>query len=174
MSDDLNDEDRILAARIMYEGTHGLTMADLSERTGIPKRTLSMYSREQGWRKQTTVRRGETTDDALKASEIIKSTMGKQTVISEEAGKAAELVAAPVPNEADQLLERHRKEWTVPRALSAEAMRHRDTNPIKAFEFAKLAKITAETMKIMQDGERKAHGLDKPDSGGSVVVIERG
>ncbi len=82
------------------------------------------------------------------------------------------VVAAEQVSEA--VLERHRKEWSAPRGLSAEAMRIRDSDPFKSFERAKLAKILAETLKLIQDGERQALGLDtKENPKGHVVVIER-
>lgn len=53
-----------------------------------------------------------------------------------------------------ELIERHRKEWQIARGLSAEAVKARD------FDKAKLAKITTETIKLIQEGERRAWGLD--------------
>ncbi|MNN40803.1 hypothetical protein D3C76_1883940 [compost metagenome] len=50
----------------------------------------------------------------------------------------------------------------------------RETDPIKAMERAKLGKILAETLKLTQDGERKAYGIDVGElPAGQVVVIER-
>mgnify|MGYP002619561445 CR=1 FL=1 len=68
-----------------------------------------------------------------------------------------------------EIADRHRKEWQAARKLSYEAIQAKD------FERAKLAKITSETIKIIQEGERKAWGLDAadPQAGPSVVVIER-
>jgi hypothetical protein len=67
------------------------------------------------------------------------------------------------------LLERHRNEWNMARKIAYEAAQSRD------FEKAKLAKITTETLRNIQDGERKAWGLDAGDSlGDKVIVIDRG
>jgi hypothetical protein len=50
----------------------------------------------------------------------------------------------------------------------------RTEDTAKAFDRAKLAKITAETLMIVQNGERKAWGLDVGElPAGAVVVIER-
>lgn len=72
-----------------------------------------------------------------------------------------------------QVIEKHRREWVAARQLSYEAIKGRD------FERAKLAKITAETIAIIQKSERVAYGLDIPDDAGAragaqtTVVIER-
>lgn len=67
------------------------------------------------------------------------------------------------------LLERHRNEWNMARKIAYEAAQNRD------FEKAKLAKITTETLRNIQEGERKAWGLDAGDSlGDKVIVIDRG
>jgi len=70
-----------------------------------------------------------------------------------------------------QVLDRHRKEWSAPRKIAYEAVQKGD------FERAKLAKITAETLKLIQDGECRAYGITQEARGGdarTVVVVERG
>ena len=59
------------------------------------------------------------------------------------------------------IIARHRKEWGVVRELSGEAMELRATDPVAAFDRAKLGKITAETIALAQIGERRAWGLDE-------------
>lgn len=69
------------------------------------------------------------------------------------------------------VIDRHRREWSAARALSIEAVRERN------FDKAKLAKITAETIGIIQHGERKAYGIEDAGSAPqkpTVVVVERG
>ena len=75
------------------------------------------------------------------------------------------------------VVERHRREWDEHREISDAAINQ------KNFELAKLAKITSETIKIRQDGERKAWGIEAtpdpaivPPSGGEAgrtVKVER-
>ena len=178
MSDDLSDyEARLQAARILYEGTRGMSLADLSVQTDIPLRLLKQRSRDEGWRKRLEIANGGQTADAAAMSEAFKTApppepTTDQAVVVETANH----VGAPMPSVIDEVLERHRREWAAPRGLSAEAMRLRDSEPGKAFERAKMAKITAETLKLVQDGERKAYGIDAGHDlpPGSVVVIERG
>ena len=66
--------------------------------------------------------------------------------------------------------------WSAPRKLAYEAISKANTDPAGAFERAKLAKITAETLQIVQVGECRAFGLNhdaRGSDGGTVVVIER-
>jgi len=65
------------------------------------------------------------------------------------------------------LLELHRGEWESVRALAFEAIRQRN------FETAKLAKISSEILRNVQDGERKAYGLDSTDPSSRIIVIDR-
>mgnify|MGYP006976863138 CR=1 FL=1 len=66
---------------------------------------------------------------------------------------------------------RHREEWETQRALVTTAIEKND------FDKAKLAKITAETLKIRQEAERKAWGIRdvdaQPDGGALTVRILR-
>lgn len=185
-------DQRLADARVIYEGTHGITMNKLSDITGFSKTSLGRQSRADGWRK--IVMTG-VTEEATAAVERFRS-------FREWQAKVSETVASPLLNLPDeptspeqpeggelqtaadgkamavtlreQVLDRHRREWSAPRAMSAEAIRMRDSDPIKAFERAKLAKITAETLKLVQDGERKAIGLDTDETPmGHVAVIER-
>jgi hypothetical protein len=49
-----------------------------------------------------------------------------------------------------------------------EVIDTRNTDPSGAFSKAKLAKTAAETLKIKQDGERKAWGLDEVQNVGDL------
>ena len=176
MSDEHEYGDRIAAARILYEGTNGMTMTDLAAETELPLRELKSASREQGWRKKLETKHGGATPDAVKASQLVKQQAEAVRSTAVEADNTiAGVISELVPTDMEALLTRHRKEWAVARGMSAEALQLRTSNPAMAFERAKMAKITAETLKLVQDGERKAHGIDSGDSGaGSVVVIDRG
>lgn len=196
---------RLADARVVYEGTHGMTTAMLSKISGFAKAVLRRQSRAEDW---TKVVNGGQTQEAAEAQARLEAYMAKlreegdklaaaagmadakADTVETDQGQGArpdEVIAGPPVEvktaveaiaEADRIredvLERHRKEWAAPRALSAEALRLRDRDPLKAFERAKLAKITAETLKLVQDGERQALGLDTKDNPkGQVVVIER-
>ncbi|BCP56255.1 hypothetical protein K32_48720 [Kaistia sp. 32K] len=201
MSDDYTFEKRLADARIVYEGTHGLSTAELSKISGFAKAVVRRQSRAEDWTK--SIRVGEQTPEAAAAQARLEeyqqemaenaehladdSGLSKDAVDDTDAGEYDDVVTAP-PMEIqtaaqtvldkerlrETVLERHRKEWSAPRGLSAEALRLRDREPMKAFERAKLAKITAETLKLVQDGERQALGLDLVDQPkGIVAVVER-
>ena len=75
------------------------------------------------------------------------------------------------------VLDRHRREWSAPRGLAYKALKMgQEGKVLEAFELAKLAKITSETLQIVQVGECRAFGLDhtsRGQDGGTVVTIER-
>jgi hypothetical protein len=57
-----------------------------------------------------------------------------------------------------ELIQKHRDEWRASRALLYRSMKIARTST--GFEAAKFAKISAETLALIQAGERKAWGLD--------------
>lgn len=175
-TDPNNMTDAVEMARVLYEGTHGMTMNELTTLTGIPKRTLSVRARQEDWTKKLETKHGGATEEAIAAAEFFRRRKMEVAVATEETNDSVRVLTDPLPNEINELLERHRKEWVAPRAMSSEAVRMRDSDPIRAFERAKMAKITAETLKLVQEGERKAYGIDtgvEPPPGKHVVIIER-
>lgn len=206
MDDQYTFDKRLADARVIYEGTHGMTTAELSKITGFAKGVLRRQSRSEDWTK--TVNKGQTPEAAaamarfgafLQHQSEQAETLAAEADLSRDPvdppetrqrtalDKHDEVIAGPpieiqtaleavaaADRVREEIVERHRKEWSAPRGLSAEALRLRDTDPFKSFERAKLAKITAETLKMIQDGERQALGLDTKDNPkGHVVVIER-
>lgn len=67
--------------------------------------------------------------------------------------KKAEAIDAEATRRAD-VVQRHRDEWDEHKGIVDTAIGTKD------FETAKLAKITAETLKIRQEAERKAWAID--------------
>lgn len=68
-----------------------------------------------------------------------------------------------------EVLARHRQESNAVRSIAYDAIRRKDGM------MAKVAKINAETLQLIQAMERKAWGLDKAESSGTqVIVIDRG
>jgi hypothetical protein len=59
-----------------------------------------------------------------------------------------------------EVIARHRREWQIAAILRNEALQDRKVDVKASFDKAKLAKITTEMLKIQQDGERKAWGLE--------------
>ena len=68
-----------------------------------------------------------------------------------------------------QILTRHRQEWPAVRAQLYKAIKSTD------YDQARTVKAAAEAMKVVQDGERKAWGIDAggDDNKPTRIVIER-
>jgi hypothetical protein len=152
-----------------------MSLKGVAEEVGLTKHAVTKACREEGWLK--THRNGELTPHAQAAADMFKARMsdfGPEASEEEKQLAVGEVIDKLAIDLRAEMLDRHRREWAAPRAMSAEAVRMRETDPEKSFTRAKLAKITAETLKIIQDGERKAWGLDVGElPPGSVVVIER-
>lgn len=165
--------DRRAAARALYEGTPGATLAWVSKETGAPLSTLKDWARLDQWRPaikrlpDLSARAGMLADSfKAKMSELGKP-LDDSVAAAEAAREVADGYAVDVRG---QVLDRHRKEWAAPRKLAYEAVSKRD------FELAKLAKITSETLTLVQGGECKAYGINhdaRAADGRTVVVVDR-
>jgi hypothetical protein len=170
--------DHKAAARALYESRPGFTCADVAKATAVPLGTIKRWKAEASadgrpWKPvprnspQLSERAGALANTfRMKMEELGKPLDDKVAVAEAERSTSLE-VAVEVRA---AVLDRHRKEWSAPRRLSYEAIQKRD------FELAKLAKITSETLMLIQNGECRAFGLDakaRGGEGGTVVVIER-
>lgn len=168
-----NPEDRYAAARALYEGTPGMSIATLAQQTGLGKSTLERRANSENWIKNFAASLLPTmAEDAQAAADRFNTKVADYgTEITTEQLEMAkqEVVVETAIDMRGQILDRHRREWAVVRGLIGEAVKDRN------FDKAKLAKITSESMRNLQDGERKAWGIDKPDGESKLtVVIERG
>ena len=197
VSEKFDFDKRMAAARDVYQGTHGMTMKRLGEITGFSKQALSRQSRAEGWAKQVKSgmsdeaaaglqlfeewreHQAEVTEQLTQAAEENAGEPADMSMADDRSAVAGEIQPADAPTDAvvaaqEELKRRHFREWSIPRGLNAEAVRIRESDPVKSFERAKLAKITAETLDIVQAGERQALGIVKGDAPkGRTVVIER-
>ena len=87
-----------------------------------------------------------------------------------DAGKANTARDEAVDVRADVLVQ-HRGEWPSITAMVKEVIDTRDSDPAGAFSKAKLAKTAAETLKIKQDGERRAWGMDEVQDVGDLSKL---
>lgn len=140
--------------RAEYEA--GASMGELSRRHGVSKTAISKRARTESWLQDlsgTVNRMAE-----AKVYGVVDTVNPKKK--AEALDRAADAKAA--------VMLRHKNEWERQQEISDRAMATED------FDLAKLAKITAETLKIRQEGERKAWGIqDKAEtevSGGVVVT----
>ncbi len=166
------------AARALYEGVPGATCVSVAKEVQEPEGTIRRWKAEGGWKpakraiQNLGARAGELANSfAVKMSDLGKP-MSDEVAATEVAKELAENFAVDVRA---QLLDRHRREWAGPRKLAYEAMK--EGNPAAALDKGKLAKITAETLMLIQTGECRAYGMDQAARGAderrTVVVIDR-
>lgn len=126
--------------RAEYEA--GATQSDLSRRHGVSRTAIQKHIEAEGW-----------TQDVEPALQRKVAEKVAGVVAGCNPKKKAEAIDAEASRRAD-VVQRHRDEWEEHKQIVDKAVGARD------FEAAKLAKITAETLKIRQEAERKAWSID--------------
>jgi len=167
-------EERYAAARVMYETTPGITYAKLADEVGISYRSLEERARKEGWTKRHLLPPNGMTEAAQQVADTYSGKLEeygpelspeqKQIALQETAVETAIELRA-------QLIERHRREWGAIRQMVYEGIKKREYGDV-----AKLAKISAETLQIIQSNERKSWGIEKQNPDGDAkmtIVIER-
>lgn len=164
--------ERRAAARALFEGQPGATCETVAAEVGVPVGTVRRWKAEGQWRPavkklpELSARAGALADSwARKMSD-----MGKPLDDGVAAEEAAREVATDFAVDVRaQVIDRHRKEWAAPRKIAYEAIQRSD------FERAKLAKISAETLTLIQQGECRAYGISQAarEGDGTIVVVER-
>lgn len=128
----------------------GASFPALGKAFGISYQAIQKRAKREGWGDGSDVASVIRRKAAEKVAGVVASDpIKKAAAIDDEAEKLAEIV------------NRHRSEWRFVTTLRAEALVDRLVDVGKAFNKAKLAKITAEMTAIQQAGERKAWGLDE-------------
>ena len=156
-------------ARVMWETDLNMTHPKVAEELGIPWKTIERWAKTEKWKK---VSANNFADRAEKIASAMETKHLEPEITTEQRNQAiadtTDKIAADL--RAD-VVDRHRREWQAPRQISYEAIKERN------FEKAKLAKITAETLMLIQNGERRAWGMDKTGKPGedenTIVVVER-
>ena len=143
--------------RAEYEA--GSTMGELSRKHGVDKAAISRKAKKEAWLadlSEVVNKRAE-----AKVNGLVNTVDPKKK--AEAVDRAADAKAA--------VILRHKEEWEQHQQLIRQAVESGD------FDAAKLAKITAETIKIRQEGERKAWGItDKGEtelSGGIAISWQK-
>lgn len=138
------------AIRAEYEA--GSTMGELSRTHGVSKQAISKKARAEGWMQD--------------ASEMISRLAQAKVdglVDTVNPKKKAEAVNHAADRKAE-IMQRHRDAWPAIKKLNADAVSSQD------FDLAKLAKISAETEKIIQEGERRAWGITEVQDGAGIAA----
>ena len=158
-------------AQVMWETDLDMTHRKVGDELGIPWKTIERWSKTEKWQK---VAANNFADRAEKIADTYVGNLEKYgpEITTEQRNQAvAETTDKIAADLRADVVDRHRREWQAPRQISYEAIKERN------FEKAKLAKITAETLMLIQNGERRAWGMDKTDKPGegenTIVVVER-
>ena len=125
--------------RAEYEA--GASQSDLSRRYGISRTAIQKHIRVEGWMQDVSGAINRLAE--AKVAGVVAGCNPKKK--AEALDRAADAKAA--------VMLRHKEEWERHQTLIDEALAAGD------FDKAKLAKITAETLKIRQEGERRAWGI---------------
>ena len=158
---DYFSEQALIRYRIRVEVEYFIALCELPlpQLAGVDKAAISRRAKKEAWAQDVTGAVDRAVD--AKVNGIVN------TVDPEK--KAAAIASAA--DEKVAVIIRHREEWETQRELVTTAIEKND------FDKAKLAKITAETLKIRQEAERKAWGIRdvdaQPDGGALTVRILR-
>ena len=126
--------------RAEYEA--GASQSDLARRHEVSRTAIQKHIEAEGW-----------TQDIEPAIQRKVAEKVAGVVAGCNPKKKAEALDAEASRRAD-VVQRHRDEWEEHKHIVDSAIGAQD------FEAAKLAKITAETLKIRQEAERKAWAID--------------
>lgn len=161
-------------AKALWEADATMTHGDLAKMVGTTKQAVQYQAKKGNWQKVSDqgdlARRAyDKADAALLKTPAKPAEPEAETHPDAPAPGLAAVVAETAVELRAKVIERHRKEWDGARNNIYKAIQNSD------FEKAKLGKITAEALKIIQDGERKAWGFDKEadEKGQMVVVVKR-
>lgn len=182
----LSTPERKAAARALYEGQPGASCQTVATETGIPLSTIKRWRAEGNWQTinkrlpDMTHRAAILADSFTKRLDPENKAMSDNPVqdeaVADKIGR--ELAEDFAVDVRAQVLDRHRKEWAAPRKIAYAALQKGSQGSVaEAFEMAKLAKISSETLSLIQTGECRAYGIS-PESRAAddrtVVVVQRG
>lgn len=172
---------RRAAARALFEGQPGATIDTVAAEVGVEPKLIRAWKAEGKWVVATKAAAGLSARAAELANNFkvrmsqIGTPLSDEVAAAEAAREVGQEFAVDVRAE---VLSRHRREWAAPRKVAYEALQQAGKGDVAgAFERAKLAKITAETLTLVQVGECRAFGLNhdaRAGDGQTVVVVERG
>lgn len=169
-------------ARVLYESDQEATISTVAGALGVPIKLVREWKAADGWQKaqrrmaDLPGRAMEAADAAGTAITDTGPALGDgETDATEEPREVVTAAAdAMAIDLRGQVLDRHRREWSGPRKLAYKAFKAAEEGDLaKAFDTGRVAKITAETLTLIQAGERRAHGIGDKDIDMPVFTIER-
>lgn len=148
-------KDEWATARVMWESDQSATDTSVAGVFGVSKQAVEQQRKKNNWQKVGAIQ-NVSERAQFAADNLSKLGLDKQ--------KASSIDSA-VEIRAD-VIDRHRGDW-------AEHRKHFTVSSISDdFEMGKKAKITAEMLKIRQEGERKAYGLDDVTNTPSTSIAD--
>lgn len=159
------------AARVLYESDPSTTLDRVAAELAVPVDEVRRWKAEENWSQAP----GARTKSMLARSSPDKSSEDREVdfdnyetraldALNDSAIVASMLDSNGAAQYQENILARHRAEWSAPRQLLMEAIERGD------IERAKLAKLSAETLALVQAGEEKAWRLK---SAPKTVIIDR-
>lgn len=139
---------------IRAEREAGASFPELADKYGVSHQAIQKRAKAEGWGDGADVAGAIRRKVAEKVAGVVAACNQK---------KKAEAIDAAAERGAE-VVRRHQAEW--------EDHRARFGSVPADFEDGKLAKISAEMLRIRQEGERRAWGLDEA-AGQPAIVIER-
>ncbi len=193
MIDKPNTDELRAAARALYETVVDIKFPDIAAQVGVKAEEVRAWRLEDAangrpwlmasnWRTPAKEAKNSAAEAAKKA-EILQPVLTETRAEAEAEARAVLDIAeceeagavTVIEDPHRELRKRHREEWLAPRTLSYQAMKLGQKGRLEeAFTLAKLAKISAETLTLIQAGEGRAHGMKPAEADGSLVLIERG
>lgn len=146
-------------ARRKWEVTPEMTFSDIAREFNVTRQAVRIQARKNEWRKIAASE--ELTRLAVNKADAISAT--REDPLSDEEEK----LKTDAVDKRAEVLARHRREWDGARKRIYMAVKSGDDKE------AKLGKLIAEALAVVQAGERKAWQLDEKEAQ-TVVVIERG
>lgn len=132
------------AARVKWESDPEATDTSVADLFGVTRQAVAGKRERDGWAKVGVLQAVQQRAQLMADKTCANIALGN--IKSDSVDLAVEIRA--------DVIERHRGDW-------AEHRKHFTISGIASdFDLGKSAKIAAEMIKIRQDGERKAYGLD--------------
>ena len=171
--------EHLVAATAMAAAMPGVTAKAAAEELGVS--TASMRRRVPNIEKPRLMPQSKITDrarDVVARVNMTAEELGADLTDAAQAQAVAAKVADGIAVDLTaNVMERQRKEWSVPRKLLYDAIQSGQQPGAvvdETFNKLKLAKIAAETVSILHLGERLAHGIKPSELERPSVLIDRG
>lgn len=172
--------ERRAVARAIYEGQPGATCEFAAEQVGVPVGTVRRWKVIDQWKPAVrrlpdlSARAGALAD----SFKVKMSELGKPLDDDVAAAEVAKEMGADIAIDVRAaVLDRHRKEWSAPRKIAYESIAQAQKGDVAGgFERAKLAKITSETLTLIQAGECRAFGINhdaRAADSRTIVLVDR-